>query len=550
MERAERISSSTELAELLPRWTAHVAADSSVRDPLGFSAVSHRLTDELIPGIITTTYWARYYAVYCWILWHIREHEMPRSEPDNARAFRRREAAFALATVLDGTDIAPLGANEVRRVLAESGATLPLDFQLLDSRYGGFGSTYGGSMKKLGLFRPGTRIHDEVTEGIATDLARAVDDAVRDTPFITKKLWQRDAVERADLVASAPAMGLGAIRRNDGAAERSLIVDLMFAFDPRVESAGLRPQTLALQLWIVGAYEDAGLACPVYRVQGGRADECLLYAPLYAGLLVDITGAAPLPPVPAPLADCADLWVQFCAHQFLTYAGEQLFAAVVAVLEPDRGVSLDEVVEHLSDRAFIEHLESVTQQSAATPAALVASLGAGSTPASNAHLGPVAEYACFAAACPSEQARAATAVLLLALLTRRIERGLPRLPAGLRADGHLYAADVPALIRSWNAPAATWPAELRSLIVRFLGQHRLVMASRRGVSPWLTVDGDRLTRGTEKVEPDVRGSRLWPAAHILRDIQLIVEVTRAGASCWRSTPDGRATLRRALERWS
>ena len=79
------------------------------RDPLGLSRVGQRLTDLLLPGIITQTDRARYYAIYCWILWHIQREEKPESWPIFASAFQRREAAVALSTMIVDENASPVG---------------------------------------------------------------------------------------------------------------------------------------------------------------------------------------------------------------------------------------------------------------------------------------------------------------------------------------------------------------------------------------------------------------------------------------------------------
>lgn len=542
-----------DLAELFPRWTAWVATDSRIRDPLGFSALSHRLTDLLLPGITTNTYWARYYAIYCWILWHIGESGAPTSESHNAVAFQRREVAFAMATLLDPSfKIKPLGSDPAEKSLA-AGDTVSLDIRLRkNTRYGGFASTYMGSMAKMGLWSRPTPIREEVTPGIATDLARAVDASIRHTPFVRNELWRAPRIPRAELEGSV-VMSLGAVRSDVGAGERRLLVDLMFAFDPRVGAAGLRPQSLTLMLWLLAAYDAAGLDCPIQGNDGGWRDEYLLYAPFYAGALRSATGDVPLGPVPGPLRACADLWRTFCAQQYMTYACEQLFAAVLTALGSDSsGMSIDAVVRVLTGREFERSLAAATGVPCKRPERLLAVFASSLVAPPAGHRGPFSEYTRLVATCDSAPALLANALLLLGILGWRIERhGAPLLPAGMYADGHLHAGDVPQLVRSWGTATATWPGVVRELISKLSGHHQVVLASRgSATSPWLTLDGVRLIPEGHKVKADTRSSRLWPTVHILRDLLLVKEIVRAGVPCWKLTSAGRSIITRSLGRWS
>jgi hypothetical protein len=171
-------------AELLPAWTKHVVADLGGRDPLGLSRVSQAIADWLMPGIVTQTDRARYYAIYCWILWHIRDAEQPRTDAELASAFQRREAAIAAATLLEEEKASPVGVRAVRKRLdqAREQGRYAATFRVMpSSRLGGYDQYYSGSMYLLGLtHRPSS--FDEVTSAGA-ELARAVHESVAITPL-------------------------------------------------------------------------------------------------------------------------------------------------------------------------------------------------------------------------------------------------------------------------------------------------------------------------------------------------------------------------------
>src|SRR3982751_6219415 len=95
----------------LPRWTERVVTEGGGRDPLGLSRVAGELVDRLMPGIVVNTTRARYYSLYPWILWHVAMTEPAKSVAQFRSSFQRREAAIALATLLSGSDLSPVGSN-------------------------------------------------------------------------------------------------------------------------------------------------------------------------------------------------------------------------------------------------------------------------------------------------------------------------------------------------------------------------------------------------------------------------------------------------------
>lgn len=521
------------LAAYLPRWTAQVRTDGGVRDPLGLSGHAHALTDELLPGITTQTWWARYYAIYCWILWHIGEVERPTSEAADNLAFRRREAAFALGSQLSGNRYH--GIEATTEQLDKSADLVSLDYYVLSATpYGAFGAHYAGSMHALGLFERNTPIRAEATPGIATKLALAVDATLRSTPFYSKRLWERPSAAKSDLEASGPRLGLAAIRSPECAEERRLLVDLMFGFDCKGDIRR-RPHSLGLLLWTIEQYARAGLACPVKQ-----PETSLLYLPHYFGTLAadnDVTAA--IPAVPPAFAACAAGWQQFCAHQYWTAALERLFEALLRTLaERPGGASAREVADAWIDGGLIDGVCERTGRDAEMPAALT-------TPPDPSQLVPGEPLSETDLCAPTEDAadEACTALLVIASLHARWFAG-PGTRARSPAE-HLRSQVVP-IVEHWRDPGLSWSQALVDLIERqLLRRHDQTLDSkRRPSSPWIGRNGDRLVH-RQDARVEFRNARIAPALHILQDL-LLVESVRAKASKERLvlTTDGRALLAR------
>ncbi len=84
-------------SSLDPMWTARIYGDTTGEDFLGLRAVGTNILSYLLPGVITTTTRARYYAFYSWLL-----VEYANNHPKGwslGRFIHRREQIFALANI-------------------------------------------------------------------------------------------------------------------------------------------------------------------------------------------------------------------------------------------------------------------------------------------------------------------------------------------------------------------------------------------------------------------------------------------------------------------
>lgn len=149
--------------DLDPCWTAPIYKATTGEDFLGLRAVQANITDYLLPGIITTTPRARYYAFYSWLL-----VEYAKQHPEGwslARFIRRREQIFALAN-LAYTSVADnhpsVAGLTGQRKLNEhwrahhNDKSIPLDVDLVrtyvKASWGGY-NAYAGVVRALELVR-------------------------------------------------------------------------------------------------------------------------------------------------------------------------------------------------------------------------------------------------------------------------------------------------------------------------------------------------------------------------------------------------------------
>ena len=186
-----------DIADYFPKWTKKVITEGGGRDPLGLSRVAFILTDYLLSGIITTTDRARYYSFYTRALWHIEQEENSTNYEAFVDAFRRREAAMALSTLVANPELSPVGVEVVRNQLDRGKQTGEFDcnFKVLPSNnMGGYGQYYGGSIYQLRLTHRDENAIDRVTDNLGTELAGAFDRSIRGTRYIKEKQYLRNTV--------------------------------------------------------------------------------------------------------------------------------------------------------------------------------------------------------------------------------------------------------------------------------------------------------------------------------------------------------------------
>ena len=222
------------------------------------------------------------------------------------------------------------------------------DFKVLPSNsLGGYGQYYGGSNYRLKLsYRPEDFI-DRVTEGIGEELAKAYHNTIQDTPYIKKKHYLNSVIPVKDLILkSKEFLTLDAANKPFAAQERKKLIEIFFGLNEQSpdEKTILRRQTLTLILHIIFEYEKNG-----YYVNTDKSfglDEYLLYPIYYSVLWPEDDKVLPYKR-PDSFAVCNDMWKQFCLHQFLFHALEDLLYSVLEVAAESGGSGLSDIISKL-----------------------------------------------------------------------------------------------------------------------------------------------------------------------------------------------------------
>lgn len=526
--------------DLLPAWTKHVVADLGGRDPLGLSRVSQVIAEWLMPGIVTQTDRARYYAIYCWILWHIQETEQPATDAEFTDAFQRREVAVAVATLLQDGGGSPVGVRAVNARLnqAREQGKLDTSFRVLPAnRLGGYGQYYGGCLYQVGLTHRPAGGFDQVTP-VGADLARCVHANIVATPYIARRQFTLQSVSLELLEQSAERLSIDAISRKFAKDERRHLLELFFEFNR--DATGFRRNSLTHILYVIGAYEDRGIP-----VMEESLEEQLLYGPAYYGVLIAENGKTKPAPCLDSLRLCRAYWRQFCLHQYLTLAVEWLLVAVLQTIqESAKGYTLVEITHRLLRKDFRLFLRDAIGSPANSPSDLLSKVARDRYP----YVHSLCEASLIHRETDSTPKLAAWSCLLLAVLYSkwRQENADPAyIDVMNRAGDELTAATVLGRLDPWLDEAMTWDVALRDLVHDIvIAQHDRVMYGKgRLESCWLHADEDRFVHDQD-YGPYSRPSRHRQAIDILADLGLIEKVPDKRLSL---TNAGRAVRDRLLE---
>lgn len=543
---------------LQPMWTKRVATEMSGRDPLGLSRLGDTIKEFLLSGINVSNHRARYYSFYSWALWHIEHEEKPGNYRAFVAAFRRREAAMAIATVLNKSNASPIGIKAVRPKLEKGLETgdFDCDFKVLPSHaLGGYGQYYSGSLYHLKLYHRLENSFDTVTQGIAEDLAQTFHATIEHTPYIKKKLYRGTTVNKNDLIKSKEFFTLDALEQPFCREERTKLINIFFGFNEGSGTADvLRRHSLTLLLHAIVEYERQILHVNVAK--GRILDRYLLYTFYYDVLWLNESKTSSYQ-APEALRFCHDLWKQFCLHQFFTEALESLLYSVLEVLSVEgTGLTLSEVINRLLLPDFFEALRATTSRNCDQPYDLLKALGITQSPdeATSQKLQKkvtpihqLSEAKVLDLEPGSAQNEAARGILLLATLYgkwRGISQGYAINYVAARARQDLWIGSILLDLDRWLNPQVSWSETLQELIEKFiLNQHDQVMYEKGKLeSCWLQRIGGRIIK-EQDYDPSWRSSRHSNAVRIMGDLGLLRINDYYEVSV---TPQGRKVLEKAL----
>lgn len=520
-----------------PQWTRRVAIEGAGRDPLGLSRVSDALTEFLLPGIITTTDRARYYSFYTWA---IGDSAATRQKAGRGfsfeREFQRREAAFALSSRLDPkTDLAVVGYRKVNEKLLEAKQDRVADteFRVLPSNsLGGFGNYYAGCLRGMRLVD-----FDEngewtvMPEGPGVALAEAFTTATLKAPYLSGDHRHLERVPLDVLRKSAELFSLDGLQSSAAVRERELLVKLFFCLGQKPDALTPlnRQATLGQLLHVLKSYSDAQ-----FEITRRNVDWAAVFWPHYFGCIAEPDGQArPYNPAPQFLAVHA-LWRQFCAHQFLAYALEELLAAVLDILvHHPEGLTENDLLDTLISDCFLDDLSQFFARKCSRPDALLRAVGVTSVPDAMGSRLVAKQFGarkklnewvvCFDDNV-RPQTRLGRVVVLLAFLYGKWRGENEDKAFALveqKAAGEIWVGTIFPWLDAWIVKRLDWRPAITHLLSWMLHRHDQVKFQKRKLeASWFEVVDGRWFR-EQDITPSFRASRHHNAVTILQDLALI-----------------------------
>jgi hypothetical protein len=502
--------------------------EGSGRDPLGLSRVSDNFTDLLLPSIITTTNRARYYSFYPWAL---RESLESLGDDDGTTdfidEFRKREAAFAIASKLGKeTDFSIVGIDQVNLELSKVSEedSITTVFKVLPANpWGGFGQYYGGCLQGLGLGNWAEDGFWHVSTKRGSKLADEFAKSVAGTSYVGKNCGNMETVPLQILRESSSDFSLDGIRHDDAKDERILLTQMFFDLDEdaQIHGSSHRQATLGQLLHVLDAYESIESA-PTRKDVAGSC----LYWPHYYGCLYGSNGRSVPYAANSIFSETSAYWRQFCAHQFFTYAAEELLQAILdAISKTAEGLTKTELVEALLATGFAEELDLITNRNLSGPAALLQFFGAGENSeqvqARFSANHPLAEWWIYSG--DSEKpisTRLGRAFAILAQLHSKWRRSEDAALEDVeeKADGEWWLGTCFEWGDSWLSEDTDWTTAISELIDEVHSHHELVKFQKHKLdAAWVEKTGDRYSK-LQDLNPEFRSNRHGNAAMILQDL--------------------------------
>lgn len=543
----------------LPQWTRKVAMKGTGRDPLGLSRVSDSLTNYLLPSIITTTDRARYYSFYTWVIAELQDlRESKGAKISFDQEFQRREAAFALASRIGQQHELPIvGIRQVdtRLAAADDEANLPTNFRVLPSNgTGGFGQYYAGCLRALGLVHVDEEEQWVVSSEQGRKIATAFSTATARALFRAEGWEGKARVPEKVLKQSSKLFCLDALSGPAAQQERHLLERLFFDLDhsPEALTPLNRQATLGLFLHVLRICNKVGV-----KVTRRNIDKRAIFWPHYfSGLQDDGHAFASYQTNPA-FSRVQAFWRQFCAHQFLAFALEEVLAAVLNALEPySAGLTKSALLDELEATEFVPDLQEVLRMDCSTPKALLVAIGVSTVPDYDASRSACRRFHGSAelnewTVCWEEdtqpETRLGRAFLLIAILYSRWRSGgddEALFEVQEVAGQEPWVGTVFPWVDGWLCDAPSWRDAVEELLDWVTIRHEKVKFQKRKLdASWFELANGRFVR-QQDIEPGFRASRHGNAATILQDLGLI---EHAGLDVpLKLTPRGREVLEEVI----
>lgn len=254
-----------------PKWIKPGLSVKAGRDPLGLQTITiDRIMPQLLPGILALSQRARYFSFYPFLLSEYQAHKLPPTNNELSTFIKAREYEYGLAVQLCPKGCgsrwsAVVGKNRVDPAVKSGADPLPCG-ESVQSFLGGYGLYYRSPLIDLQVVAPlGTQLAAIPTpvdvlrqEAWVTALAKHFGNAVRKTAYYKQYFWGTGPIPVAVLREYAEAACL--CRLSEFPAEQEAIRNTLFI--ARAEwtrdAAEQRRRSFALFLRVLAASPAVG----------------------------------------------------------------------------------------------------------------------------------------------------------------------------------------------------------------------------------------------------------------------------------------------------
>jgi hypothetical protein len=322
-------------------WTEAPGASERIRalDHLSLESTAENIYDQVTPGFTNLAKRARYYALYCWILYDFFSGGYEREE--FKPFFRRREHAYALACLSHNHkagmvgEYGIMGSIKASRNWHQREDPVDISRSHMKSSLGGYGLYYRNAMQRAGLIylEEGKERLTQFTDGRPSGraLAEAFQRSIADTNYFRLYRDKYD-VPRAVLEEYGRAACVCNMADfEDGEVLRQALLQ----FDPPEPEASVRAMHLSRAKTLTLVF-DAIRNCGEERLDDSSWRRLMFY-----GTYADDREHM----VPGQLGDNSRVWKIYQQREYHVYALTSMWVAMLDWLEDRRVAPLEEWVE-------------------------------------------------------------------------------------------------------------------------------------------------------------------------------------------------------------
>jgi hypothetical protein len=331
------------VAEVSTDWTEKYGTSDRIRglDHLSLESTAENIYDQVTPGFTNLARRARYYALYCWILYDYFSGGYGREE--FRPFFRRREQAYALACLSHNHKARAVGEysimGSIRAKMNWNSGDDPIDVSKshMDSPLGGYGLYYRNAMQRAGLIyldEGQARLTESSSGGPSgRALAEAFQRTIEDTAYVQRYRDQYNVPRSVLEEYGRAACVCGMADSEDGEVLRRALLQ----FDPPEPEPAVRRMHLSRAKTLTLTF-DAIRNCGNERMDDGAWRRLMFY-----GTYADGRGYE----IPEQLVDNARTWRMYQQREYHVYALTSMWVALLAWLEQLRVATLEEWVDEI-----------------------------------------------------------------------------------------------------------------------------------------------------------------------------------------------------------